>query len=271
LRSVRISLKQAIERAFQEVSGRAYDAELEVSHHHPRFEINLMVGLQMVQVMIDAETGRVTSVRRSPGPIAGWSFDRVAAGSLPSGWTPRQTKEGKALAVWEVVADPEAVSGPQILRLVKSENSGSTYNLCVAERPRVRDVDVRVMVRADSGKEDQGGGMVWRYRDENNYYICRLNPLESNHRVYKVVEGKRTQLASANIEVEARKWHELRAVMTGPMITCYVDGKPLLKAEDATFTEPGSIGLWTKADAATSFDDLVLVATSTRPTAAPQE
>jgi uncharacterized membrane protein YkoI len=271
LRPVRMSLQQAIERAFQEVSGRAYDAELEVHHHRPRFEINLMVGLQWVQVMIDAESGRITSVRRSSGPIAGWYFDRVAAGSLPPGWAPRQTHEGKAPALWEVVPDPAAVSGPQILRLVKTENSGSTYNLCVAERPRVRDVDLRVMVRPDSGKEDQGGGLVWRYRDENNYYICRLNPLESNYRVYKVVEGKRTQLASAELAAEAGKWYELRAVMTGPAITCYVDGKPLLEAQDATLAGPGSIGLWTKADAATSFDDLVLLAPSTRPTATPQK
>jgi hypothetical protein len=157
-----------------------------------------------------------------------------------------------------VAADPNAVSRPNVLRLAKTENSGQTYNLLVADEPRVADVDLRVHVRADSGEEDQGGGPVWRCQDENNYYICRLNPLEGNFRVYKVLAGKRTQLASADMEAETHRWYLLRAVMVGNRITCYVDGKHLLTAVDDTFVQPGQVGLWTKADAATSFDDVLL-------------
>lgn len=265
LRSVRMPLAEAIARASREVGGRAYEAELEIRDDRPRFEVHLLAGPQVARVLIDAESGQVTSVRRSAGPVGAWYFDAAAAETLPSGWVARQTHAGKSPATWQVVADPEAPTPPHVLRLVKTENNGSTYNLLVSERPRVRDVDLRVMVRADSGKEDQGGGLVWRYRDENNYYICRLNPLESNYRVYKVADGKRTQLASADVEAEAGKWYELRAMMTDSAITCSVNGKPLLEARDTTFTEPGAIGLWTKADAATSFDNLLVLTPASQP------
>src|SRR5262249_10493733 len=118
--------------------------------------------------------------------------------------------------------------------------------------------DLSVKMRANTGKEDQGGGLIWRVKDENNYYICRNNPLESNFRVYKVVNGKRTQFDSADVKTEAGQWHTMRAVMGGDRIACYLDGKKLLEAKDDTFKDAGMIGFWTKADAASSFDDLAV-------------
>ena len=97
---------------------------------------------------------------------------------------------------------------------------------------------------------------MWRYKDANSYYIARMNPLENNYRVYKVVAGKRTQLGSAEIEAPAGKWHTIRIVQDGNHIQCFLNGKLHLDVKDDTFNDAGKIGLWTKADAVTSFDDL---------------
>jgi hypothetical protein len=114
-----------------------------------------------------------------------------------------------------------------------------------------------VSLKSIRGEIDQGGGVVWRYQDANNYYIARYNPLESNYRVYKVVDGKRTQLdTKEEIELPEGRWHTLQIRHAGEQIECSLNGKKLLEAKDATFTKPGKIGLWTKADAETHFDGL---------------
>jgi hypothetical protein len=123
-----------------------------------------------------------------------------------------------------------------------------------------RDVELSVALRAQQGEIDQGGGLVWRAQDGASYYIARWNPLESNVRAYKVVAGKRQQLASADVELDPRAWHTLAVRMRGELIECELDGRQLLEARDATFAGAGRVGLWTKADARTLFDDLVLKA-----------
>ena len=132
----------------------------------------------------------------------------------------------------------------------------SLFNLCVAEKSNYLDVDLRVDFKAVAGKIDQGGGLVWRYKDAKNYYLSRMNPLEDNFRLYKVVDGKRTQLATVDVKAAAGKWHSLRVVQDGDRIRCYFNGKLELDAEDKTFNEPGKVGLWTKADAQTHFAGL---------------
>ena len=115
---------------------------------------------------------------------------------------------------------------------------------------------MRVRVRADRGVEDQGGGLVWRAADGENYYIARWNPLEDNLRAYKVVDGRRTQLLTADVVADPDSWHGLVVSMTGERMEVRLDGEVLLFGEDGTFPGGGRVGLWTKADAATSFDDL---------------
>ncbi|MCH8054384.1 MAG: hypothetical protein IH895_10005, partial [Planctomycetes bacterium] len=134
------------------------------------------------------------------------------------------------------------------------------FNIAVQENATYADLDLSVKVKGVSGEEDQGGGPLWRCTDESNYYICRFNPLEDNFRLYKVIDGKRKQLATVKIETEAGKWYTVRVTMIDFEIACYLDGKKLLEAEDASLTEAGVIGLWTKADAVTSFDDLMVKA-----------
>ena len=113
-----------------------------------------------------------------------------------------------------------------------------------------------VAFRANKGKNDQGGGFVWRYQDANNYYICRMNPLEDNYRVYKVIAGKRIQLETKEqLTVKANEWHKLKVKMEGDRIECFLDGEKMLDVKDDAIQKAGKVGLWTKADAQTSFDD----------------
>lgn len=184
-----------------------------------------------------------------------WDFDNYSAGKLPAGWSAAKTGEGPG-SVWKVLADASAPSGGNVLAQTSSDGPDKLFNLCVADRTSFRDLELSVRFKAVSGKNDQGGGLVWRYRDAGNYYIARMNPLENNFRVYKVVKGERKQLDSADIEVPADEWHLLKITHAGNQIRCYLDDKLHLEATDDTFPAAGRIGLWTKSDAVTSFDDL---------------
>jgi hypothetical protein len=125
----------------------------------------------------------------------------------------------------------------------------------VAEGASFKDVEISVAFKANAGKKDQGGGVVWRYQDADNYYVARMNPLEDNFRVYKVVAGKRSaEFRDAEVKIPPGEWHTLSVKMSGDKIECFVDGKKYLDAKDDTFAKAGKVGLWTKADAQTSFD-----------------
>lgn len=183
-----------------------------------------------------------------------WSFEDAGAGKVPEGWSSGKTGKGPGSA-WKVIEDRSAPSGTHVLAQTSSEGPNRLFNLCVCDEATLTDVDIRVSFKAVKGEIDQGGGPVWRYRDENNYYIARMNPLEDNFRVYKVVKGKRTQLDSSDVEAPAGGWHTIRVVQKGNHIQCYVNGKRHLDVKDDTFADKGNVGLWTKADAVTSFDD----------------
>ncbi len=187
-----------------------------------------------------------------------WTFDDDSADKIPTGWSITETKPADQPATWKVVADETAPSKPNVLALTETKNSNGTFNLAVVPEAEFQDLDLTVKVKAVSGHEDQGGGPIWRCRDEKNYYVCRFNPLEGNYRVYKVVDAKRTKLASAKVDTLAGRWYTVRVTMVGPRITCYLDGKKLLEADDDALPDTGAVGLWTKADAATRFDDLVV-------------
>ena len=139
----------------------------------------------------------------------------------------------------------------------KAKNDDATFNVTLADGTSYKDLDLSVKLRAVAGEFDRGGGVVWRAKDKKNYYVCRYNPLEDNFRVYKVADGVRTMFKSAKTPGDD-KWHFLRITMAGPKITCYFDGQKLLEAEDATFPDAGMVGLWSKADAQSYFDDLTV-------------
>ncbi len=182
------------------------------------------------------------------------TFSKADLGKLPAGWKAAQT--GKGASVWKVVADKTAPSKSGFALAQTAESPSAVFNVCVAEDTSFKDVEVTVSFKANAGKKDQGGGVVWRYVDADNYYVARMNPLEDNFRVYKVVAGKRSaEFRDAEVKVPAGEWHTLSVKMVGDKIECSVDGKKYLDAKDDTFAEAGKVGLWTNADAQTSFDN----------------
>jgi len=174
-----------------------------------------------------------------------WTFDDEAIGKIAGGFT-------NEVGQWSVVASDKGKAMAQ-----SAKNSDSTFNITLAGDANPRDVDLSVRMKAVAGETDRGGGLVWRARDAKNYYLARYNPLEDNYRLYKVVDGKRTLLRNADIP-HGDGWHTLRVTMTGDQITCYYDGQKHLDATDPTFPDGGKVGLWSKADAQSQFDDLTL-------------
>jgi hypothetical protein len=193
-------------------------------------------------------------VAEEKSPRLRWTKDDL--GKVPAGWKAAKTGKGDG-SVWKIVADDSAPSKSGLVLAQTAESPARLFNLCVVDDGRYRDVEVQVAFKAVRGKEDQGGGIVWRYQDANNYYVARMNPLESNYRVYKVVAGKRSQLGTKeDLKIPAGQWHVLKIRQIGEHIECWLDGKKYLDVKDKTFATAGQVGLWTKADAQSHFDDL---------------
>ena len=144
------------------------------------------------------------------------SLDEAEIGELPEGWVAAKTGEGSG-SVWKVVEDARR-HGKKVLAQTSDQGPNRFFNLCVAEKSRFADVDLSVAFKAVAGKLDQGGGLVWRYKDANNYCIARMNPLEDNYRVYKEVAGKRIQLGTVDVKIPSRTWHALCVVHKGDHI-----------------------------------------------------
>ncbi len=184
-----------------------------------------------------------------------WNFEDAAEGALPQSWSSAQTGDGKG-CIWKIVGDTTAPHGTKVLAQT-SESPSHMFNLCVADNTSFQDGDFSMAFKAVKGKVDQGGGLLWRYLDANNYYVARVNPLENNFRLFKVVNGKRSQLATKDgLDFPSEKWHTMRVQMTGNQIECSLDGKKYLEARDETFSKAGKVGFWTKADAQTYFTAL---------------
>jgi hypothetical protein len=174
-----------------------------------------------------------------------WNFTEDQPGTIARGFQ-------AAVGRWEVVLD-----GDNHVLAQKAKNDDATFNVALVDGTSYGDLDLSVRLRAVAGEVDRGGGLVWRARDAKNYYIARYNPLEDNFRVYKVQDGTRTQFRSAKVRGD-EAWHVLRVTMVGPRITCRLDGQTLLEVEDSTFSAAGMIGLWSKADAESYFDNLTV-------------
>jgi hypothetical protein len=191
------------------------------------------------------------------------NFDATPAGALPSGWTSAMTHTGGA-PKWEVVADSTAPSKPNVLAQLSNDPTDGRFPLAILEKANFKDGELSVRTRAISGHVDQGAGLVWRYRDPNNYYLVRANALEDNVVLYKVERGRRSSIAPKGTpratygvkhKVPSQVWNTLRVTFQGPQFAVYFNGQKLFEVEDATFTEPGKAGLWTKADSVIHFDD----------------
>ncbi len=168
---------------------------------------------------------------------------------------------GSPLGVWEVGAFPDAPSPPDALVLREPAGPGEHFNLCVFQGLIAGDVAVSAWVKPVSGRSDRGGGVAWRVQPMSggkaeDYYLARWNPLESNFTVSVVVAGARRQLASIDVKGDPDVWHSVAVAHVGAKIEATFDGGARLTVEDATFPGPGLAGVWTKADAATAFDDV---------------
>jgi hypothetical protein len=190
-------------------------------------------------------------------------FSDDAAGQPPKGFEFGYTAKAGAPGKWIV----EAEGANKYLAQVDADNTRARFPVAVVSDISAADIDLSVRFRPISGRVDQAAGLVWRYRDQDNYYIVRANALEDNVVLYKVEKGTRTDLPvkgegrtyGKKTEVPAKQWSTLRVVANGRLFEVYFNGTKLYDVEDSTFTQPGRVGVWTKADSVTQFDDLTIV------------
>ena len=183
------------------------------------------------------------------------TFDE--SNSFPKGWQSGVT--GQGMAKWEVLADDTPPSKPNILK----QSGEATFCWAAKTDEKIKDGFVEMKFKPVSGKEDQAGGIVFRFADANNYYIVRANALEDNVVLYKTVNGKRSSLPvkgrtfgyGVDTKVPKGKWSRLRIDFRGNLFAVHFNGKKLFEVEDDTFRDAGAVGLWTKADSVTLFDD----------------
>jgi hypothetical protein len=210
-----------------------------------------------------ATPAAVAAEKAAPQQSAGkqfeYNFDGDTPGQRPANFHSAKTGGGTQ-EKWVVTADPAAPSKPNVVAQTSTDQTDYRFPLLIADEGSFQDLDVSVKFKAVSGSIDRAGGLVFRLRDPNNYYIVRANALENNYRLYHVVNGRRSQFAGANLKVTSREWHELRVEAMGNKITCYYDGNKKIEATDDTFKDAGKVGLWTKADSVTHFDDLKVTA-----------
>jgi hypothetical protein len=177
------------------------------------------------------------------------NFDDAKTGTLPAGWLGGVT--GSGTPKWLVEADGSA---PSKLNVLKQSGEG-TYPWCVKKDTSIKDGFVEVKLKPVSGLEDQAGGVVWRWQDGDNYFIARANVLEDNVRICRTVKGKRIQFGGVDMKVAGNQWHTLRVDFAGNHFKVSYDGKAVFEADDDTFKTAGAVGVWTKADSGTLFDD----------------
>jgi hypothetical protein len=177
------------------------------------------------------------------------NFDDAKPGEAPAGWT--ATKTGSGEAKWSVEKDDSAPSKPNVLKQIGE----ATYPVCIKNEPSFKDGFVEVKFKPVSGQEDQAGGVIWRCQDADNYYIARANALEDNVTIYHTINGRRTEKMRTDQKVTSGAWHTLRVDFRGSHFTVTLDGIKALEWNDGTFKDAGKVGVWTKADSVTLFDD----------------
>ena len=198
-----------------------------------------------------------------------FDFEKDPLGAAPAGFSIAKTGPGAA-SRWRVREDASAPSGTRVLVQESADPTSSRFPLAVNDAASLADGTLAVKFKAISGKMDRAAGIVWRYRDPDNYYIVRANALEGNVVLYKVERGKRSDLDPVDAglfaygkkaPVRSGAWQELRVEVRGDSFRVSLDGAHLFDVRDATFAGPGKVGLWTKADSVTAFDDFSIVPT----------
>jgi hypothetical protein len=189
------------------------------------------------------------------------TFDTMPVDHAPDGFAVALTGGGKA-PIWMVKSAPNTASGRVVMQ-ASAEPIDNRFPLLVRDGLKAQDLEISVRFQAVSGKIDQAAGLIWRYRDANNYYLVRANALEDNVVAYKVEKGQRIDLPvkgqgrtyGAKVPVTKGAWSTLGVGMRGTLIRVSLNGVALYEVEDSTFPDAGGIGLWTKADSVMMFDD----------------
>ncbi|SEP33405.1 hypothetical protein SAMN02990966_05176 [Rhodospirillales bacterium URHD0017] len=176
-------------------------------------------------------------------------FDRDPAGALPAGWVCGST--GGGAPRWAVEADAGAPSAPNVLK----QSGKGAFPWCVKQGTALADGVVEVKFKPLTGREDQAGGVVWRWKDGDNYYVARANALENNVSLYYTERGGRRTIKYVDAPVPGNAWHTLRVEFKGTHIRVLLDGKAYIELDDSHIGGPGAVGVWTKADSVTAFDD----------------
>ena len=177
------------------------------------------------------------------------NFDDMKTGAAPAGWNATQTGGGSAK--WAIEKDESAPSKPNVLK----QSGQATFPVCFKNDTNIKDGFVEVKFKPVAGKEDQAGGVIWRVQDANNYYISRANALEDNVTIYHTISGKRVAFKNINTKVTSGVWHTLRVDFVGNKFTVTFDGAKVIEATDESFPNAGKVGVWTKADSVTEFDN----------------
>src|SRR5207248_3729220 len=165
------------------------------------------------------------------------NFNSFATGAAPPGWTASKTGSGNPK--WTVERDDTAPSKPNVLK----QSGRATYPICIKDDTNLKDGFVEVKFKPVSGSEDQAGGVMWRVKDGNNYYIARANALEDNVTIYHTINGRRTEKKRTNMKVASNVWHTIRVDFAGNHFTVTCDGKKAIEWDDDTFKDAGKVGV----------------------------
>jgi len=186
-----------------------------------------------------------------------WTFDDDPPESLPPEFQVGTLYDGRPAGEWKILQTEAANNGTHVLGQLMGKGAEHAYKVVLIQGTTATDLDLRVSFLPISGKADMGGGLIWRATDDRNYYLTRANPLEQNIRVYRVVNGIRHLLQDFDQTIDVRHWHTLQVINRGCRIQVFYDEKQVFDLCDKTFSA-GGIGLWTKSDAVTYFDNLSL-------------
>jgi len=259
LSDVPAKVLQAADKAVS--GGDIKEVEKEVENGVAIYDVKKVVDDVSYEIEVTAD-GVVKKIEREENDNTNWNFENIPVGQIPAGWKVEATNQKGPLATWRVIKDKTAPSGEKVFAMTSpNHHFGGAFNICWTKTKDASflDGEIEVRFKAVTGTEDQGGGVIWRAQDKDNYYIARFNPLENNFRIYYVRDGARKTLADTKIALPAGKWHTMKIVQHGNHFEGYLNGRKLLKGTDSLFTKPGGVGLWTKADAVTSFDNLKVV------------
>jgi len=204
----------------------------------------------------NAQQRQKVTISEIMGERKEYYFDDNKPNELPAGFQSAFTGKGDP-GLWVVKKVENAPSADNVVVQTKLDNTDYRFPLLILDGVSYKDLMVCVRFRAVSGKTDQAGGLAFRYKDNNNYYVLRANALEDNVRLYTVINGNRKQIAGKNTKVTPNEWHLLKVICKANNIQCFFDNAKVIETTDNTFAG-GSVGLWTKADSYTFFDDLVV-------------